>query len=105
MVSVLIFVILLCQCKETDNCGDINLPVCIQNMVEDTTASASLKTIRSQNVKGELHYWLNTDARTYDGAEYIVNEDCDTVCAIGGFRPPMECAGNYNDDWKIVWQK
>lgn len=105
IVPCFIFVFLLFQCKKAENCSETNLPGCVQNIIGDTTISASLKTIRTQYVNRELHYWLNTDARTYDGEEFIINENCDTVCSLGGFRIPNVCMEKYGDDWKIVWQK
>lgn len=79
---------------------------CLQAKLEAFKLEPNAVSIRKQTVNGEIHYWLNDDARTYDGVEYILNETCDTVCSIGGFREPLPCESNYNfDDWVIIWQQ
>jgi len=64
-----------------------------------------LKTIQAITLNNEIHYWLNTDFTHFDGTEFIMNEQCDTVCFFCGecFQP--ECANDYDfEDWEIIWQ-
>lgn len=83
-----------------------NLPKCIDEILADSTKIRTLKTIQTIAVKNEIHYWLNTNASFVDGSEFIVNEQCDTVCSIGGRGNSQECLLDYEDVemWKIVWQ-
>jgi hypothetical protein len=90
------------SCKKTDT-STPQLPDCIKKIIANDQGTEKLKTIRVRKMGNELQYWLNTDARFYDGAEYIVNNSCDTVCRIGGFFPVSAlCAG---DDWEEIWKK
>lgn len=94
-------------CKKANEEIDKTIPACIRSKVIGNLLT-EVKTIRVQKIGNELHYWLNTDHRHFDGIEYIVNNSCDTVCAIGGFKPPSpnDCAKNYDfDKWEIIWQK
>lgn len=95
-----------CACKKREEALS-NLPACLQTLVADQQQSVGLETIRVQKIKGEKHYWLNTDARHLDGAEYIVNASCDTVCLICTECGPPECMKKYGaeEDWKIIWRK
>jgi hypothetical protein len=103
MKNILLFcfaIFTFIACKKEKDCS--NLSPCL----EAFKSSEEAKTIRTQTVDGETHYWLNTDARTYDGLEYILNESCDTVCSIGGFRLPLPCESDYDfEDWEIIWEK
>lgn len=103
---LLLLLFISCACKKREEASP-NLPACLKTLVADKQQSASLQTIRLQKIKGEKHYWLNTDARHLDGAEYIVNASCDTVCLICTECIPPECMKKYGDeeDWKIIWRK
>jgi len=75
-------------------------------MIDVAGNEPPFNSVKRQKVVGEYHYWLNTGAMAWDGVEYIVNCDCDTVCEIGGFRPPRDCSKNFDFDiWEIVWEK
>jgi hypothetical protein len=79
---------------------------CLTAKLEEFKQQSDAVSIRTQSVSGETHYWLNTDARAYDGLEYILGENCDTVCSIGGFRLPLACESDYDfEDWEIIWQQ
>ncbi len=91
-------------CKKTIEVNDPS--PCLAAKLEEFKLQSDAVSIRTQLVGGETHYWLNTDARAYDGLEYILGENCDTVCSIGGLRLPPACESEYNfDDWVIIWQK
>jgi hypothetical protein len=56
-------------------------------------------------VDGELHYWLNTDFTHFDGVEYVVNMECDTLCSFCGECYPPECSFEYEfDAWRVIWE-
>lgn len=94
-------------CKKNDEVIiDDNLPTCIEQILTDSTNLVSLVTIQATVVDNKIHYWLNTNFRQLDGSEFIVNEQCDTLCSFGGWINTQECLMDYNDVemWKIVWQ-
>jgi len=82
------------------------LPDCISNIIYSGEDNGTLKTIRRQWIRDEFHYWLNTDFMHFDGAEYIVNASCDTVCLLCGECFPPACMDEYDmNEWVIVWEK
>jgi len=90
-----------------DNGGiEVLFTECIEDIIaadSTNTTIDTLQTIQRQNIDGEWHFWLNTGAIAYDGDEYIVNEQCDTVCYYAGWIP-QECIDNYAfNEWEIVW--
>ena len=108
MIRPIIFscVLVFGACIEDNPPIPHDLPACVEEITLDTTASLELLAVQAQYVKGELHYWLTTDARHLDGPEYIVNMACDTVCVICGFCDRQRCIRNYdNDDWEIIWER
>jgi hypothetical protein len=98
-MKYLTFLFLIAMSCHKDKC-DTDLPACI-----DTDQIKSVvKTIRTQTVNGERHYWLNTDFNQFDGAEFIVNQNCDTVCVFCGECNPPPCTLNYKyEAWKQIW--
>lgn len=100
---MLVFCILLFSCNK--NCIN-NLPPCIREIVRDDAQDGKIKTVQAQVVDGELHFWINTDARHHDGNEIIVNSNCQTVCGYCGECVQGICADLYiYDEWEIVWEK
>ena len=91
-------------CKK--NCDSVNpLSTCLENKLETYKASEDAKTIKTQTINNQTYYWLNTDARTYDGVEFILGENCDTACAFGGFIH-QPCVDLYDwDNWETIWTK
>lgn len=106
ILPCLLIIFISCHCDKEDNIIDTKLSTCMENFLSDKVLSASLKTIRVQNVNGEPHYWLNTDFTQFDGAEYIINKNCDTICSFCGECIPLACSYNYHyEKWQIIWQK
>lgn len=97
--------IFLVSCGKSEIEIDTTIPVCIQNTIDDTILSMDLKTVRVQNVDNELHYWMNTGVTHFDGVEYIVNSKCDTICSFCGECIPSECSENYDNNWKVIWER
>ena len=100
---IVLFLIVSCKPEES---LDLNLPVCIENVIQDSILSKNLITIQLQKINGENHYWMNTDFRHSDGPEYILNNQCDTICGFCGECNPDECINDYKSKkWKIIWEK
>ena len=99
---LIIFTFLSCDKKN----GNLNseLPECIKNIISNNQVFIPLKTVQIQEVDGEFHYWLNTDARHFDGLESIVNNNCDTICYYCGECSFPNCINRYNEDWQIIWE-
>jgi hypothetical protein len=90
-------------CKD-DEGGNTN--PCLEEKLEAFKASEEAVSIRTQIVEEETHYWLNTNALTWDGVEYILNEDCDTICTFCGKCIPADCVNVYDpNNWNTIWEK
>lgn len=105
MLAPLAFIFTFCQ-KERDCCSPIPpLPNCINEMIADTSISNHLISIQMTSVGKEKHFWLNTGASHYDGPEYIVNEQCDTVCYWLCYCKLPACAEAYSlNNFVVVWE-
>lgn len=112
-LAFLSIVLVLFACNKSDSLdpdknvlGDLStVPNCIQDIIDDVDLSASLKTLRVQELDNEFHYWLNTDFMQADGREFIVTAACDTICSFCGFCLPAACASDYDDDnWTTIWE-
>ena len=86
-------------------------PECIKEKIDAYAADSSLFFIRVYKTaidNGE-HFWFNTKAVQIDGAEFILNEQCDTVCGYCGECVPADCIDDYpgygSDEWELVWEK
>lgn len=102
--SIIIFLIVT-SCKKNEAVITNDLPICIEEILMDSTRLTSIKTVQAIMVKNEIHYWLNTDARHSDLTESIVNEQCEKVCLMCGICVPQKCSDKYDmEDWQIVWQ-
>lgn len=110
---IIFAIVLISSCKKSDEPVEMNeppilpdVPSCIAEIIDDPILSASLKTVRVQELDNELHYWLNTDFVEVDGEEFIVNAQCDTLCFYCGFCVPPDCTSDYTiDDWETIWEK
>ena len=97
-----IVVLLACNNDEINQ----TLPDCISEIVSDSLTSENLMTIQSQIVDDEQVYWLNTNAVSFDGAEFIVSASCDTLCFYCGECIEPECLKDYPiGDWVIIWER
>ena len=105
MKSISLFLLILTACHCDSNNIDLTLPNCIDSIVRNPKFSGELQTIKAQSVAGKLHYWLNTNSTQWDGAEYIVDMNCDTVCSFCGECFLPECTKVYRGKWQIIWKK
>ena len=101
----ILFVCLFTSCTNSEYEVDTTIPDCIQEILNDSIASADIKTIRVQENDGELNYWLNTDFTHFDGLEFVLNVNCDTVCIFCGECYPPSCAYDYEFEWKVIWEQ
>lgn len=104
-ILAVLSLLLLLACNKPEVSRE--MPDCIQKILEDSTYRFDpILEVRVQNWRGELTYWLNTDARHYDGVEFIVNNQCDTICTYCGFCEPRPCSKKYPlTDWVTIWKK
>lgn len=91
------------SCRKCDN-DPVKLPVCIEQLLENDS-SVSIRRVRLNDIDGELHYWMNTDYILLDGEEFILNNQCDTVCRMSGLGPTAVCLSLYTKPWKTIWER
>ncbi len=86
--------------------GFKNLPPCVRDYIKDDAQNGTIKTIKVQEVNGENHFWINTDARHIDSGEIIVNSECQTVCWYCGECIYLDCVELYKyEDWETAWER
>jgi hypothetical protein len=96
------FKLFSCQ-KEKIEAG---IPECIDGKIELFKNSSNAVSVQRMKQNDEFHYWFNTDARFFDGPEYILNGKCDTVCSYGRIFPSQTCLNYYeNGTWEVIWKK
>ncbi len=105
ILTLLILFLISCHCNHEDEMINPTLPNCIENIIANKAVSGALQTIRAQKVNGNIHYWLNTDFTQFDGVEYIVNTNCDTICSFCGECLPADCTKIYRETWQTIWKK
>jgi len=106
MLCLALAILFMASCKKSDDAiVTENLPTCIEEILMDSISMAWLTTIQATVVDNKIHYWLNTGASQVDGSEFIVDEQCDTLCAFGGWLP-SDCVWDEEsfEGWQIVWQ-
>lgn len=92
------------SCSQYENINT-EVPTCIQEIIDDSLSYIPLKTVRVQKEDGELHYWLNTDARHWDGGEEIISSSCEIICIFCG-ECTGSCESDYKEDeWIIIWSE
>ncbi len=109
LFALLLFVFVACEKEDTLDIHDTEtgLPVCLDEQIQTAAVVEAVifnAIVKAQVVDGETHYWLNTGANAFDGDEFIVNAQCDTVCVQAGWIP-RECISAYDPEaWEIVWE-
>lgn len=102
-LTFLFFILLAFAACKKDDCSSSGNPDCINDIIENQPSE--LLTVQRIDVGGDYHYWLNTGDNTFDGPEYIVNENCDTVCVFC-FCPYNPCLDAYQSgEWEIIWEQ
>ena len=105
-ILIIFLGLFLFSCTKQDKCDSEKLPDCIQQMIGVAGNEPPFNSVKRKNVDGEYHYRLNTGDMAWDGIEYIVNCDCDTVCEIGWLSPQQDCSKNFDfDKWETIWEK
>ena len=104
-----VFCILVFSCGDDDTAS--GTPDCIQEKIDEYAANESLAPIAvyKTTIGDEEHFWFNTEAVHVDGAEFILNAQCDTICGYCGECIPADCISEYpaygDDEWEFVWEK
>jgi len=98
-------IFLLALCLFVFSCEKNNtkkLPDCIQELIDEKDY---INVVYCQRVNGELNYRFTMGFIQADGAEYFINERCDTMCFISVVEWP-ECNSDYDsDNWKVIWER
>ncbi len=105
-IVILLFLASFYACSKDSN----DIPDCIQAKIDEMLPLSSVQLIAVYKTKidGEDHYWFNTGAVTWDGAEYIYDKKCKQVCNYCGFCVKDDCIDKYPgyaaDKWEVVWK-
>ena len=103
--SITILLFLFSACTKNRVLERSEIPSCIQDLIEEDSEIKSIKTVKSQELNGVNHYWINTDAMHFDGIEIIISSSCDTLCLFCGecLLPP--CVNEYTNEWVNIWEQ
>jgi hypothetical protein len=88
------------------------LAPCIKKLIQIDTNQFGLCYVFAQKIEQETHYWMNTCWA--DVNEFILNENCDTVCYRPGWFWEQEIGDRFGFDescqdkyftqiWTRVW--
>lgn len=89
----------LCSCSEPAEEITLDIPVCIQEVIDENESIVIL----SQEINNETQYWLSTGVAAYDGIEHIVDSNCEQVCAYGGWAN-FPCVNAYDHNgWQLIY--
>ncbi len=103
-LSIVLISLSFCTKKKEEDIT-ISIPCCVQDILAVNDTLLPILKVKTQEVDGVFHYWLQDDARTFDGAELVVNDQCDTICTIGG-RFTNTCSKQYDaEKWVVIWTK
>ena len=92
-----------CHKKE---CSPSEFSDCLNDKFEQFKQQPDAISILATTNFPETMYLLHTTAPTYDGPEYFLGENCDTVCINCGFCIPPPCMDGFSfDKTKVIWEK
>ena len=106
-ISLTSSAITLSACAKTE-VQTPQLTECLENIIDlyaSIDTSEPLVRINAQKVGGEDWYWLITESRVADRAEYVLAAHCDTVCTWGYYRPQdLDCMQGVDaQGWRQIW--
>lgn len=79
---------------------EILLPVCVMEMTSDPDQAP--RTIWANSIGTTNFFWLSTGVGALDGAEFVVNNNCDTICINTGWAPT--CLNvPFEEEWTVIW--
>jgi hypothetical protein len=110
LLLILIFAFTACSKADNTHCSEEpneNISQCIKEKVEEfKTDMLSIAVFKISD--DECLYYFNSKIGLSDGPQYILNNQCDTVCEICGECFSPSCAKKLlkklNKD-KFVWKK
>lgn len=87
------------------------LPQCIQDEINspDRVCPGDKMTVHSFFFQGETVFILTKDQCIADGGVSVVNQNCDTLCFLGGIAGLTTCQGEefyqVATDEELVWEE
>ncbi|MBI5917032.1 MAG: hypothetical protein HY842_16800 [Bacteroidetes bacterium] len=91
LLATLTATLLAACCDDTSNVGN---PVCIDDTIETFKTDSQSIAVLKTDLNGQFLFWFQTEAPWADGTDDVLNEECEVVCLIGGFRiDPCDCMG------------
>lgn len=105
ILLITIILVFISACSKSEKFSS-DLPGCIDEITQDTIKNSTLKSVELMYVNGKHHYWLKTDHLMFDGPEFIVNSQCDTICFLCAECSMPPCATEYkNRNWETIWEQ
>ncbi|MFK7933685.1 MAG: hypothetical protein AB8G22_09250 [Saprospiraceae bacterium] len=102
MKKLLFFYLLLCTITACQKHEFVEPSDCIKERID---AFAGINVVQA-NIKGE-HWYLFHDGSVHsDGVEFILNQQCDTVCLDCGECAPPDCIFEfYAAEKDTIWEQ
>ena len=101
---IFLLILTISACCDKDDSTQKEIPQCIKNSYD--VSSASNLIVKQWEKNGEVYYFFNTGAVTWDGAEKIYNSKCEEVCYYCGFCEKTDCIDDFpaynSSDWVKV---
>ncbi len=108
-ISTMVTVSLLVwQCQDKEHTNHPNLSPCLSAKIDSFKLEKNAVAVEKYILDDKALYWFVTNARTFDGQEYVYDESCNLACTIGGFRLAPQCAvsiQNMTEKKVIIWKK
>lgn len=103
LFAILLFTNFTCN---KEDAAKKDLPHCIEVQINKPVSEIPFQSLSQQTVDDEVYYRISTGAIAYDGCDYVINANCDTVCTLCGFFMPRECWEKYDEQkWEVIWEK
>lgn len=87
-IIVIIFLILFISCKKSDIAD--NIPSCVRNEIATNKIKPNwgIASVEEYLFQNKLVYVFNPSNSIADAPSFIKDDNCNTICTVGGFGIP-----------------